>query len=88
MQGPHCLRDLSQTLGMPEKHILAELPHVERSLKPLHLRISQIPPFCRSCQYAFKNRSRFSKPGKCPLCRATTIEAPFFYIEPPGREAP
>ncbi|TWI77354.1 hypothetical protein LZ24_00163 [Desulfobotulus alkaliphilus] len=82
---PHNLRDLSLELRLPEKEILKELPHVEKSLKPLKLKLRQIPARCQGCGYTFADRKRFSKPGKCPDCRETFIESAFFYIDPKGK---
>lgn len=79
-EAPHSLREISQTLHLSEKQILAALPHVEKSLPPLGLRMGRVPAVCRRCDHIFKDRSRFAKPGKCPICKGSTIASPSFFI--------
>ncbi len=61
------------------KEILEDLTHIERSIKPKKLKT--IPAYCKSCNFIFKERSRVSKPSKCPRCRSEWIEAQMFWIE-------
>jgi hypothetical protein len=73
-------RDLSGLLGIPEKEVVAHMAHVARSVNARGGRLEIIPSVCRQCGYTFKDRRRFSRPGRCPRCRATTISAPRFKI--------
>ncbi|MBI4452324.1 transcriptional regulator [Candidatus Woesearchaeota archaeon] len=60
------------------KEILEDFKHIEKSIKPKKLKI--IPAYCKSCNFVFKERSRVSKPTKCPKCRSEWIETQRFYI--------
>jgi len=59
--------------------ILEDLQHIEKSIKPKKLRIN--PAYCRKCNFVFKERSKASKPSKCPRCKSEWIEAQMFWIE-------
>jgi predicted Zn-ribbon and HTH transcriptional regulator len=73
-------RELSQALGVQEKEIYPHLSHVIRSTsaqgKTLHIRPSQ----CLKCGYVFKDRIRFTPPGRCPKCKGTYLQKPSFRI--------
>lgn len=61
------------------KDIIEDLEHIQKSIKPKKLKIS--PAYCRSCNFVFKERSKISKPSKCPRCKSEWIEAQMFWIE-------
>jgi predicted Zn-ribbon and HTH transcriptional regulator len=73
-------RDLSQVLNIREKDVYDHLPHIARSVTSLSKRLMIIPPKCISCGFVFKKRKRFSKPGRCPLCKSQHIIEPRFRI--------
>jgi hypothetical protein len=39
------------------------------------------PALCRHCGFVFEQRTRLAKPGKCPQCRRSGIEAPLYVIK-------
>ena len=61
------------------KDILEDLQHIEKSVKPKKLKIAHA--YCKSCSFVFKERSKVSKPSKCPRCKSEWIEAQMFWIE-------
>jgi len=73
------VRDLSQILRASEKEILSHLPNVARSASRSH-KFEIIPAECLACGFTFKRRTRFTIPGKCPLCRSSRILPPSFRI--------
>jgi len=73
-------RELSQRLHQSEKEILEHLDHLRLSLRQQAKRLKIEPAVCRRCGFSFDDRSRLTKPGKCPKCRHTGIEPPLFYI--------
>ncbi|MBC8391068.1 MAG: transcriptional regulator [Deltaproteobacteria bacterium] len=77
---PLNLRDLSQILHVSEKEILPHFAHIQRSLKIQNKCLSIQPFHCLKCGYVFKDRKRFGRPGRCPQCKASYIESPFFEI--------
>jgi len=61
------------------KDIIEDLGHIQISIKPKKLKIE--PSYCRNCNFIFKERSKVSKPSKCPRCKSEWIEAQMFEIE-------
>lgn len=80
-QGPKTVRDISQSVGLMEKDVVAHLTFVEKTLKHQGKRLCSEPYRCLSCGFVFKSRKKFSKPGKCPECRRGHIETAHFWIE-------
>ena len=74
------VRDISQALHISEKEVADHLTHIRRRLAggPQSLEIR--PAECLACGFVFKDRRRFSRPGRCPRCRQTRISMPRFSI--------
>ncbi|HSM75827.1 MAG TPA: transcriptional regulator [Desulfobacterales bacterium] len=77
---PLCARELSQTLGIREKEVYEHLVHIERTAVARHQKLLTLPFACLDCGFVFRNRKRFTRPGKCPRCRGTHIEVPRFQL--------
>jgi predicted Zn-ribbon and HTH transcriptional regulator len=75
------LRDISQGVGIPEKEAVDHLVHIERSVRSQGKKLLEIPCCCLSCGFVFEKRRRFTKPGRCPLCRNTHMQPARFHIE-------
>jgi predicted Zn-ribbon and HTH transcriptional regulator len=73
-------RDLSQTLSIMEKEVYWHLVHVEKTVLRQGLTLYITPCECQDCHYSFSDRSRLTKPGKCPRCRKSHIQPPRFSI--------
>ncbi|MBW2256242.1 MAG: transcriptional regulator [Deltaproteobacteria bacterium] len=78
------LRELSQEIGVSEKVLPHHLEHLERSLRREGRRLVLEPPQCLDCDFAFPERTRFRKPGRCPKCRGTHLSPPEVYLPPAG----
>lgn len=80
-QGNCSARDISQILGIREKEVYPHLEHIARSVaaqkKKLHVEAAQ----CIACEYRFKDRKRFTRPTKCPVCKSERISEPLYRIE-------
>lgn len=74
-------RDISQTLGVREKAVVEHLPHLERSVAAKGWKLIILPFGCLDCGFIFKERTRFSRPGRCPKCKSTHVETPMFRID-------
>lgn len=79
--GPITARELSARVGISEREVASHLEHIERSLKHGAERLGTQPPECLSCGFVFRQRERLTRPGACPKCRGTHLEAPRFWIE-------
>ncbi|HLL00613.1 MAG TPA: transcriptional regulator [Myxococcaceae bacterium] len=73
-------RELSGAVGIPEKDVAEHLLHLDKSLKALGGRLEVLPAECLACGFVFRDRKRFTRPGACPQCRATRIDAPAFRL--------
>ena len=73
-------RDLSQALRIREKEVYEHLPHAERSVKNSKKKLTIHPAACLKCGYVFKDRRRFTTPGRCPRCKSERIEHPIYSI--------
>jgi len=80
MEGPRSCRELSQLVHQSEKEVVGHLEHLRKSLRSKGLRLVIDPAVCRKCDYTFDQRTRLSKPGRCPECRQSTIEPPLYSI--------
>jgi predicted Zn-ribbon and HTH transcriptional regulator len=75
------LLDLSRLAGLPERSIPEHLEHLRRSQKRRGTKLVVEPPACLDCGFAFRDRPRFTRPGRCPRCRSTHLEAPRVRLE-------
>lgn len=81
--GEHSAKDISQAAGIPEKEVYGHLEHIRKSMKSPRqggAGLLVIPAECKKCGFIFKKRERLTKPGKCPVCRGTSILEPLFSI--------
>ncbi|HEX2055435.1 MAG TPA: hypothetical protein VHF07_03005 [Nitrospiraceae bacterium] len=73
---------LAQMLGIPERQIEEHLPHIVKTLSRDTTRRFLIEPsLCQSCGFHFTERTRMTRPSRCPRCRSESITAPRFGIE-------
>jgi transcriptional regulator len=72
--------ELSQDLGIREKEVYEQLPHIARSVASQGKKLVIEPSRCLKCGYVFEDRKRYTRPGRCPQCRETHIQKPTFKI--------
>jgi predicted Zn-ribbon and HTH transcriptional regulator len=80
MEGRHNARELSQELRISEKEVYKHLPHIARSVASRKKKLLVVPSQCSDCGYVFKDRTRFTKPGRCPHCKGGHLEQPRYEI--------
>ena len=73
-------RELSARVGISEKEVSGHLEHVARSLRQSSERLRVEPAQCLACEFVFKERTRLSKPSKCPACKSQRLDPPRFTI--------
>ncbi len=78
----HAMRaiDISQALGIMEKEVYNHLPHIARSVAKSSKKLIIHPSECLKCGYVFKDRKRFTRPGRCPECKGSHIQRPYYEI--------
>jgi predicted Zn-ribbon and HTH transcriptional regulator len=80
-EGPHTARELSGSVGIPEKEVYDHLDHIRKSMSKRRRKLIVTPPECRKCGFIFTKRERLRKPGKCPRCKAESVRGPLFEVE-------
>ncbi|MFC1579688.1 transcriptional regulator [Thermodesulfobacteriota bacterium] len=73
-------RELSKALGIREREVYDHLTHIARSAASLGKRLTILPFQCMACGYTFKERRRFTPPGRCPQCKKGHVERPAYVI--------
>lgn len=71
---------LSQLLSIPEKEVFDHLPHLVKSLKAGGEKLHVTPYHCLHCGYSFGDRTRFTRPGRCPRCKNSHIRMATYAI--------
>ncbi len=79
-EGPHSARELSFLAGIPEREIAGHLEHIQKTLASTGLHLAITPAECKKCGFVFAKREKFTRPGKCPVCRSESIREPLFSI--------
>jgi predicted Zn-ribbon and HTH transcriptional regulator len=77
----HSAHDLSRLIGIPEKAVAGHLEHLAKSLPAHGERLVVTPPECLACGYPFPDRSRLTRPSRCPRCHGTHLAEPAFRIK-------
>ncbi len=73
---------LAQMLGLPERQVEDHLPHVVKSLARDHSRRFVLEPStCPDCNFVFRERTKLTRPSRCPRCRGEQITAPRYGID-------
>jgi predicted Zn-ribbon and HTH transcriptional regulator len=76
----HSAQGLSTALRIREKEVYDHLSHIRRSLASQKRKLDVKPAQCLECRYVFDDRSRLTKPGRCPRCKGTHIEDPRYRV--------
>ncbi len=78
----HSARELAGLVGAPERQVEEHLAHVVRSLaKDRTRRFLLEPSACHDCGFVFRDRTRLTTPGRCPVCHSEGVSPPRFGIE-------
>jgi len=75
-------RQLAELASISERQVEEHLEHVVKSLaRDRSHRFMLRPSACRDCGFAFRDRTRLTRPSRCPRCRSEAISAPEYSIE-------
>jgi predicted Zn-ribbon and HTH transcriptional regulator len=75
LERPHTPSQLAQAIGSKPSELVDDVAHLLRSLRHRPYTAEVTPAVCRRCGFEFAT-VRFSKPSRCPQCRATWIAEP------------
>ena len=79
---PSTSRDLAETLRMSEREIEGHLTHIARSVARDPARQFVLhPAACDRCNFVFQERTRLTRPSRCPRCRSERVLAPRYEIQ-------
>lgn len=73
---------LSRQVRIREKEVCEHLGHIARSVSARKQELVIDPSQCLDCGFTFKERRRFTRPGRCPKCKGQRITEPAFHIKP------
>ncbi len=71
---------LSRALGISQRQVESHLTHVRKSMEAHGERLVRGPAQCRDCGFAFAERTRTTKPSRCPQCKSEQLAPPVFEI--------
>ena len=72
---------LAQLMGIPERQVEEHLTHIVKTIahdpsRTFVLERSE----CQHCGFAFRERTKLTRPSRCPRCRSEAITAPRYGI--------
>jgi predicted Zn-ribbon and HTH transcriptional regulator len=73
--------EISQLLSLREKEVYEHLEHISRTLASQGKKLLVRPYACMKCGFSFKERHRFTRPGRCPRCKGGHISMASYHIE-------
>ena len=75
-------RQLAELVGVPEREVEDHLTHITKSVARDRTRQFVLEPSrCRDCGFVFRDRTRLTRPSRCPRCRSEAISPPRYGIE-------
>ena len=75
-------RELAECARIPERQVEDHLIHIVKTVRRDKKKLFKLEPsVCMDCEFIFRDRKRFTCPGRCPQCRSESITPPKFGIE-------
>lgn len=79
-------RQLAQMVGLPERQIEEHLTHIVKTIaRDRTKRFVLEPAMCPDCDFVFRERTKLTRPSRCPRCRGESTTAPRYGIEESAR---
>jgi hypothetical protein len=73
---------VAQLLGIAERQVEDHLAHVVKTVsRDRQKRFVLEPSACQDCDFVFRDRTRLTRPSRCPRCRSEGISAPRYGID-------
>ena len=72
---------LAQLMGIPERQVEEHLTHIVKTIvrDPTRTFILERSE-CQSCAFVFRERTKLTRPSRCPRCRSEAITSPRYGI--------
>ena len=81
MVTPLSSRRLAEVVGISERQVEGHLSHIIKSVaRERLLRFILEPSECQDCSFVFRDRSRLTRPSRCPRCRSEALTEPRYSI--------
>ncbi len=78
---PRTTEQLARMLGLPERQVEEHLVHVVKTVaRDRSRRFILDPSTCLECGFMFRDRTRLTRPSRCPRCRKEGVSSPRYYI--------
>ncbi|HVG01239.1 MAG TPA: hypothetical protein VM842_00030 [Nitrospira sp.] len=72
---------LARLMGIPERQVEEHLTHIVKTLSRDPTRTFVLErPECQDCAFAFRERTKLTRPSRCPRCRSEAITSPRYGI--------
>ncbi|MBS0152275.1 MAG: ArsR family transcriptional regulator [Nitrospira sp.] len=79
---PMTSHQLARALGIAERLVEEHLAHVVKTVaRDGSRRFLREPSSCMDCGFMFRDRTRLTRPSRCPQCRSEGITPPHYHIE-------
>jgi len=79
---------LAQMLDIRERQVEDHLAHVAKTIaRDKTRRFILDPARCQECGFVFRDRTKLTRPSRCPHCRSEGIAPPRYGIDPVGSQA-
>ena len=78
---PMTSHQLARALGIAERQVEEHLAHVVKTVtQDRARRFLREPSSCIGCGFMFRDRTRLTRPSRCPRCRSEGITPPRYHI--------
>ena len=79
---PMASHQLARALSIAERLVEEHLAHVVKTVaRDRSRRFLREPSSCMDCGFMFRDRTRLTRPSRCPQCRSEGITPPRYHIE-------
>jgi transcriptional regulator len=79
---PMTTYQLARALGIAERQVEEHLAHVVKTItRDRSRQFLRDPSSCLDCGFTFRDRTRLTRPSRCPHCRGEGITSPRYQIE-------
>jgi transcriptional regulator len=79
---PMTAQQIAAVVRMSERQVEEHLGHIRKTVaRDRSLRFVLHPSECKECDFVFRDRSRITRPSRCPRCRGESLTDPRYSID-------